>query len=385
MKAILLLIFMTLKLFSMDFKDFKQKALNETNRLKSAKLSIDIAQKKSLILQQYENPSIEFEGADFEDERGWRVGFSQPFRLPNVGNDLEDLAHSLDQESKTAFLYLRADFAKELEIKYSEYVYQKKLESLIQKELNLASRVENITKIRLKNGMGTRAQRMMATLEKEDVENRIIEQKMSVDERYFSLFSLANIVESIDLEADFIYPLSPDDSVSTAQNPTLLKISKQQNRFEKEAQTLNHSIKSIELFGELEREPDQDIQRIGIALSLPLFNTNKQKSELLKIRANQSALLLKELKIKEQLEIKTLQKNISNLGEQYKASKKQQIKLNKLLELFEDGYKISKGSLLELIDVKNRVIKKQIKLLQIQKESNLKQIQLNFIQGKYND
>ncbi len=387
MKAIGLLISipLSINMFGMDFEKFKDKALKETTILKSASLNIEISKKESQIMLQYENPSLEIERGYFEDENGWRVAFSQSLRNPSLGVDLESLRRAKEEESKIDYMFLRAKFLKNLEILYSEYVYQKKLELLIQEEINLASRMERITKERLVNGVGTKAQSMMATLEKEDIQNRLIEQKLSVKKRYFALLSLSNIVDNIDLDAEFIYDVSQNIDSKIYNNPSLLKGKKEVDKFEKEVKTFDHKIKSIELFGELEKEPDQDVKRVGVSISIPLFNLNSKEAQLSKIRATKSKLMVKELKIRQQLEIKNLLFSISNLKSQYTLNKTQYLKLNKLLALFEEGYKISKGSLLELIDIKNRVIQKRKKLFQIQKEINLKQIQLNFIQGKYND
>jgi cobalt-zinc-cadmium efflux system outer membrane protein len=245
--------------------------------------------------------------------------------------------------------------------------------------------VENIAKDRLINGVGTKAQLVMVTLEKEDIQNRLVEQKLYINKSYFDLLSLSNIAENIDLDAKFLYKFSQDNKSSRDINPVLLKAKKESEVFEKESKVLDYTIKSIELFGEFEKEPDQEIQRVGISLVVPLFDTNIREAELSQMRATKSKLILKELEIKEQLEIKNLLKSRSNLKKQYTLNQAQQIKLSQLLQLFEDGYKISKGSLLELIDIKNRVIQKRKKLLRIQKELNLKQIKLNFIEGRYND
>ncbi len=387
MKVIGLLISipLSINMFGMDFENFRQKALDNANRLKSASLDIKISQKTSQIMLQYENPSLELERGHFEDENGWRVGISQRFRNPSLGLDIENLSRAKEDKSKADYRFLRASFLKNLEILYTQYVYQKKLKSLIFEELHLASRVENIAKDRLINGVGTKAQLMMVTLEKEDIQNRLVEQKLYINKSYFDLLSLSNIAENIDLDAKFLYKFSQDNKSSRDINPVLLKAKKESEVFEKESKVLDYTIKSIELFGEFEKEPDQEIQRVGISLVVPLFDTNIREAELSQMRATKSKLILKELEIKEQLEIKNLLKSRSNLKKQYTLNQAQQIKLSQLLQLFEDGYKISKGSLLELIDIKNRVIQKRKKLLRIQKELNLKQIKLNFIEGRYND
>lgn len=389
MKAILLLApILISNLLSMDFENFKQKALENSSTLKNAKLSIEVSKQHAKILERYENPSLSLQGGRFDSgsvDDGWSVGLSQAIRLPNVGSDLRDLAKAGEEEAETTLLYTKALFTKNLEKHYHNYVYQSSLTSLIKEELKLASRLENITRIRLKNGQGTKAQGMMATLEKEDVKNRLQTQKNRVSMHYLALLSYANITDEPSLEAKFIYPLHVQVEKESKSNPRLLKTSAKQHRLEKEVKVQEHSIKSVELFGEFENEPDQEIQRLGVALHLPLFNANREEARIAKIRNKQGLLRLEALQREEVLKIKSLKKTLSHLHSQHIALEKQHIKQQKLLRLFEEGYRISKGSLLELISVKNSVIQKRKQLLQIQKEANLNTSELNFIQGRYND
>ncbi len=120
-------------------------------------------------------------------------------------------------------------------------------------------------------------------------------------------------------------------------------------------------------------------------MHLPIFNTNREEARIAKIRNKQGLLKLETLQREEVLKIKSLKKTLSHLRSQHIALEKQHKKQQKLLRLFEEGYRISKGSLLELISVKNSVIQKRKQLLQIQKEANLNTSELNFIQGRYND
>ncbi len=57
----------------------------------------------------------------------------------------------------------------------------------------------------------------------------------------------------------------------------------------------------------------------------------------------------------------------------------------KLLEMFEDAYKIASINLLELQNVKNRVIKTKESLIKIHTALNQNAIFTNYIAGAYNE
>jgi outer membrane protein TolC len=195
---------------------------------------------------------------------------------------------------------------------------------------------------------------------------------------------LANIDENIQLDSQFIYPLLLN-SVASSTNPKLMFAKKRQNTLQKKAESLDHSIKTLNLVAEYEKEPDDEVKTLGVEFALPIFANSSQEARLAKIKARQHKLQINMLKTKEQLSQKRLEQTLENLKIQYASMLKQIQKQKKLLELFEEGYRISKGSLMELLDVKNHLIINKRKLLNIQKETNLKQIQLNFMLGAYND
>jgi len=386
MKAILLLILMTnLYMYAMDFLEFKQKAVKNSNSLKSEKLSILLEQKRADFLQKIQNPTIELERSKFKDERGWRVGLSQPIRFLGVGSDLELLNSASIEQTKADFVLTKALFSKNLELLYTEYVYEQGLQTLIKEELELSKKVEDITKERLKNGVTTKVKLMMATLEKENIKNKLLLQQNSSLEKFSNLLVFTNLEDVKKLDAKFLYDFSMTDIETNSSNPLLLKMKKLKQKSQQKVSSLNHTIKSFELFGEYEDEPDSDIVRAGIAFSVPLFKQNSKEAELAKIEVKQLTLLQRSKEIEFRVKTKYLKNSISIDKERYFLLKKQLKKQQQLLELFEEGYKISKGSLLELIDVKNRLIDQKEKLLFTQKEANIKQIELNFLEGRYND
>ena len=385
MKAVVLLIIMAIYMYSIDFKEFKQKAIEVNYALKSAKLSIQASKKSSEILTQYKNPTVEGGVNIYENEQGWDLSLSQPIRVLGFGKDLQNLATSYTNEAEANFIQTKALFLKELESLYTNFVFESKLKSLLLQELKLNQDLENIAKDRLENGAGTKVQYLMTTLETQNIYNAILEQEANIQISYFDLLNFANIDEMLDIKKEFLYTNLPDHIVSKEVNPDILKETKRYQRLSNQVQVQDHNFKYIDIIGGYEQEIDQDIVRIGVGMDIPIFSRSSKNAQLAKINASKSALLLKELKLKNDLKIKALKNELQNLDQQYKALMKQQEKQFQLLKLYEEGYKISKGSLTELLTVKNRVIEQKRKALLVQKNINLKVIELNYLQGIYNE
>ncbi len=389
MRAVLLLIATYVWLLAdsttISFKEFKEEALKSSNIINAQKLSIDIAEKESIISKNYDNPSIEAGSNRYENDKGWEVGFAQPVRLPGFGSDLKRLNESKVELEVASYQQKRAEFIRNLEISYTEFVYQKESILLLQRELELAKEIEAISKSRLKNGVGTRAKHLRATIETKSVETKLLAQKQSANNYYFRLLELASISKEPLLEAKFIYQVLRDFNSSKSLNPELIKIQKEADRFENEAKVANHGIKSIDISAGYEREPDDKILSFGASIALPIFSRSKERVQLARIKANQNAYELEQIKIKEKLQKSALIKSLSTLKEQYSALLNQQEAQERLLKLYQEGYEISKGSLLELIDVKNSLLETGKNLLDTKRDANLQRIQLNYIQGTYNE
>ncbi len=388
MKVILLLIALSIWLLAdttMSFKEFKKEALKNSNTINAQKLSIDIALQDADISQSYANPSIEAGKNRFKDDSGWQVGISQSIRLPGFGSDLKNLNNSKIELSKATFLQQKALFIRELESRYIDFVYQEQTLLLLKKELKLAKEIENISKNRLQNGVGTKANHLRASIETNSVETKFFSQKQNVNSYYFKLLELVSKTKSKPLEARFIYPVLEDFNSSKNSNPTINKMQKVKQLLKDEIEVANNGIKSIDILAGYEKEPDDKILSLGASITLPIFTTSKEISGLARIKQRQNAYKLEQLKISEKLQKKALLKSLSTLKEQYSSLLTQQEAQKNLLNLYQEGYKISKGSLLELIDVKNRLLQTSKDLLDTNRDANMQRIQLNYIQGTYNE
>ncbi len=388
MKAILLLMALTFWLLAdttMSFKEFKLEALKNSNTINAQKLSIDIALQDADISQSYANPSIEAGKNRFKDDSGWQVGISQAIRLPGFGSDLKNLNNSKIELSYAAFTQQKALFIKELESRYIDFVYQKQTLLLLQKELDLAKEIENISKNRLQNGVGTKANHLRALIETKSVETKFFAHIQSVENYHLRLLQLASKTKLDSLEAKFIYPVLEDFNYNKTSSPTLEKMQKLNTLLKNEIEVAGNGIKSIDISAGYEKEPDDKILSLGVGIALPIFSTSREKAGLARIKQRQNSYELEQLKISEELQKEALLKSLSMLKEQYKSLLAQkEVQIN-LLELYQESYKISKGSLLELIDVKNRLLQTSKDLLDTNKDANKQRIQLNYIQGTYNE
>jgi len=80
-----------------------------------------------------------------------------------------------------------------------------------------------------------------------------------------------------------------------------------------------------------------------------------------------------------------LKASIRELSAQYNALKTLQKEQQELTSLLQEGYKIAKGSLFEMMSAKDKLIQTRKALLQTQKIMNDQKIELRFLQGDYND
>ncbi len=367
------------------YDEFKKIALKNSNIIKKAKLIIKESKKNSEIELSFSNPSLGFNANRYEYENGWALELSQSIRLPSFGSDLKSLNIAKQEVAKASYLQIRAKFIRDLEKSYTSFVYQKHLELLLLEELKLAKKIENIAKSRLQNGVGTKATYLRAAIETQSIENRLLSQKLSIKQHYFELLSLASLTKQMQIEAKFIYPIEVDTTHHIGLNPDIIKAKLEQKKLNKEAKVLSHSIKSIDVLFGYEKESQDKIISLGAGLTLPIFSISKKQAQLAYIKANQNALELEQLKTKQELQKITLKNSLSTLIKQYNSLKTQKVEQERLLTLYEEGYQISKGSLLELIEVKNTLLQTSKNLLDIQKEANFKIIELNYLQGLYNE
>ncbi len=373
---------------AIDFNTFKQIVLKESFVLKESQLNMKIYKKEKDIFLRYKNPILEIEKSRYDSEinikNGYRGAINQPVRLFGVKEDMEVYSNSKIYLSEAVYKKKRALFLKELEKAYINYVYKKRLYELIKEELEIAKKVVSVTKERHTNGTVTKARYLQASLEAAQIENSVFLYENELFLAYQKLLQIAGIKKKFILKDFFLYDFD-SSKTKNLQSPDI-KIALLKKRFYlAEAKMKSRLLKEIELFAEYEKESEQKIARFGISFELPLFNIRKEEEQISRIKSLQSSFEMEYVKNSQTTQINALKETLANLKKLFSRQKELLKKESQLLELFKEGYAVSKGSLIELLDAKNRLLRTKKEMLSLLKKCNDYTIELNYLQGYYNE
>ena len=279
----------------------------------------------------------------------------------------------------------RAKLILEIEVLYTNLVYLNQLQQLLIKDLKISKRVSNIAKERYESGAESRVKYLQSKSEYISTKSRLISLKREIDIIYYEMMSLASIDIDIELEKKFIYSIGSKNDIGKNQSPLGEILLAKEQLLANNISLHSQSINRYSLFTELEKEPDQSVVRVGIEIELPIFNQKSQERALATIHKQQAQIDREQLQLSQRIQKKSIVSSISQLSKEYQTLNLLAKEQGEILELLEEGYRISKGSLLELMIAKQKVLETKKRVLERQKEFNLKKIELNYLQGKYND
>jgi len=387
-KILSIFVLFSSSIFAQNFDEFLNKALQNSPYLKSVNLSIKQASLKGEVLSRYENPALELEYSYFKpdvikQDNGYRVAISQPIRLWGVGNDKESFANSMQNRAKANYLLSKAQFTKSLSLLFSKYVQEKELYFLAKEELLISSRIYEISEQRYKAGTISKGEMLQAKVDLEMQEIRLYGVNLSYKEKYFKLLELAGYTQEIELNHN--YNFSIVSKQSSRKNPDLDYINRAKEESLALAKLNSNKVEWMDFFGEYEKEPEQSIYRVGISVPLAIFNTKKEELQIAKLETNKTQFLAQKQQAKIRL-LKTKLKQERSLLENLKVTSKKTLQTQeKLLEMFEDSYKIASVNLLELQNIKNGVIKTKESIIKTKFALDANAINTNYITGAYNE
>ena len=388
-KILSVVVFLSSNIFAqVNFNEFLNNALKNSPYLKSNTLSIKQATLEGEALNRYENPSLELEFAQFKpdvgvDENGYRVAVAQPIRLWGIGSDKEEFAKSLKTKAKANYTLSHANLSKNISLLFVEYAHKQKSYLLAKEELAIASRIYEISIARYEAGTISQGVMLQAKVDFEMVDINLDTLSLSAKDEYLKLLEVAGYTKEIELNHNYDFNLQSDSKSS--KNPDLEYINSLQNEAITSSKVNSNKLEYVDLLAEFENEPDQDIFRVGVSIPLVIFNSKKQEMQIAKLESSKAKFIAKKhlgeitlnrLKLTQQRDLlKSLEaKNIKTLSTQ-----------EKLLKMFEDGYKIANVNLLELQNIKNRVIKTKESLIKIKFALDVNAINTNYISGAYNE
>ncbi len=387
-KTLSLIVCVASSLYAQHFDAFLNSAINNSPYLKSSQLEVAQTELRGKMLTRYNNPELSVEYARFHEdvgsnENGFSIGMSQPLRLWGIGRDKMSLATRQVETEVSRYTLTKAQFIHKLSLAYTVYANAKKQLELSNEELRIAQHIFDISQQRYLAGTISHGVMLQAQVDYEMVAVKIETLHLKALEQYYALLRFAGITEETPLE--YTHQFSISSSMLTDTNPELLYLQHQTKEAQAAAKLNSNAVEWTTLYAGYENEPDQDIIRMGVSIPLALFNTRSQERHIALLEADKSTLLAKNTQAKLTIERKRLQQQrtrLLRLQEQYEKTLTTQ---TKLLSMFEDAYKIAQINLLELQNIKNRLITTKENLIQTETALHQNAIDTNYIAGAYND
>lgn len=379
-----LLLFVSLcsaTLMAENFEHFMAQAIEKSPYLNASALMIDQAKLEGKKAIRYENPSLEVEGSKFQSENGYRFGINQPVRLWGVGEDKEQISRSMVASAKANVALERSRFIKEICLLYVDYAQNQKRLSLAQEELKIAQSINTVSKERYTNGTLSKALMLQADVAYADASSNLLEHQKEAMKSYDVLREYAGIIEEIPIDSEHLFTRMQDEKLS----PELTLLSAENTLKASQAKLETRVIESIGVFGEYEKEPDQNIYRAGFSIPLAIFNTKNEEKVLQVIQTRQNALFLKAHNDRLGLHKKRLLREIASLESLLQQRQENLKNAQELLAMYRDAYAIANVNLLELYEIKNRRIATQQEIISLQSQINRSTIEYNYLQGSYNE
>ncbi len=384
-KILSLIVLISSSLFSQSFDEFLNNAIQNSPYLKSSNLGISQAKERGSILQRYENPSLELEYSQLTDanSNGYKVGFTQAIRLWKVGSDKENLSDAIARRASSLHSLNRAEFIRDISLLFTLYGEQKKSHLLRNEELSIAKHIYEISSQRNIAGTISKGLMLQAQVDYEMVEIKIESLNLDIQNSYFKLLKFAGYSQEIDI--DFKHEFILKTSSTSEKNPELLLFDSQKREAIATSELNSNKVKWIGISAEYENESEEDIFRVGASIPLTLFNTSSQETKIAKLQADKAEFLIQGKNAKLHIEKIRLQKQkmlLLRLKSKNEKTLKTQIKL---LKMFEDAYKIANVNLLELQNIKSRVIQTKENLIKISTALSQNTIITNYVTGAYNE
>lgn len=373
---------------SIDFDEFLNKAIQNSLYLKSSKIDIDKAAQQQKILTRYQNPSLALQYSEFrpdngDSENGYRVEVTQAIRLWGVGRDKDSLGLASKEKAKANYHLSHAQFIYGISHQFTKYAYKKELHSLAEDEQSIALRIYEISQARLDAGTISKGEMLQAKVDYEMAEIRFDTLRLSVIDDYYSLLESAGYSSKIVLNHH--YDFNTQGSDSQESNPKIMLIKKVQEEAIAKSRVDTHKIEWIEVGAEYEKEANEDVFRVGVVVPLAIFESKKEEQRISSLELNKAEFELKRYSDEITLKIKKLSEE-KILLQKLKIKNEQTLKTQEeLLIMFEDSYKIANINLLELQDVKNRVIDTKKSLIKIKSAMDINVINTNYTLGVYNE
>lgn len=367
--------------YAENFETFLARAVQNSTYIQSSYLTIEQSRLEGKIIQRYENPKVELEASSFESENGYRVAIAQPIRLWEVSVDKEHFATSKEINAKANASAIHAQFVKEISFLYAEYSQKQKLLDLANEELKIAQKIDEISNQRFLNGSLSKALMLQANVDYANAQSNVLEYERERSLSNYNLLAFAGVAEELQIEPNYQFRLINNEK----ENPDISLLESENAMSVSESKLNTYTVESIEVFGEYEREGNQNIYRAGVSIALPFFNDKSEEKSILSLQERRSALALKAYKNRLQTKTATLKKELDTLNILLQKRQSNLKNEEELMNMYNDAYAIATINILELYEIKNRVLSTKREVINLQAQIDRATIEYNYTQGNYNE
>jgi len=382
------MLFIVVNLHAQSYEKLLELAIKNNAQLEIAQSQEQKALLQGQIETRLENPNIEFEVSDFSAQRllrenqfGARVGMSQSLLLPSVKADKEQVSQSKIAINQQKFQLEKSAFIYNFNLKYLAYKEAKAKKILEKEALSISQKILTLVSKRFNAGNTAKSELLQAKIEKITVENTIKSLALESLKKKNFLLLFANLDKNFQVNTRHTFVQKKTNTI----HPLLKLTQKKEELARAKLAIASHTIENIELFSEIEAEPDQDVFRFGISIPLPIFNQKSEEKQLAKLRMNNQKMALDFQKKSLKLEVAQLKNEIAM---QYELQAKQKVLIgeqNELLSIYQQGYAIAKVNLLRLNTLKKALLSSKAQRLEAKFAIERNTIKINYLQGAYND
>ncbi len=380
-KLILISVLSLVNLQAITYEEFIETALNQNDRIKASSIKIKQTKQKAQKLIRYENPELGLELSKFEEQNGFTIDLSQNIPISSVREDLKKLAKLKIERSILEHKALKAKTVRNLSLKYVDYLERIALYKLAKEETQIAKKIYEISNARYHAGTVAKSDYLQAKLAyTQSLQNEDL-LYLEKNRYYYSLLLESKITDKIELDTNYKFI-----STSTKKdNPDLLLYKIDELIATTHAKTDTRVLKSFLLMAEYEKEPDQNIYRVGINMPLALLNQKSEEKKIAALEIQKKRFSLIQFKKQINMKIKQVQEENTLLKKMQKDIQNLLKEEHKMLKMFEEGYKIANINLLQLQDLKNSLIQTKKRQIQVDMKLFKNNILKNYLTGVYND
>jgi cobalt-zinc-cadmium efflux system outer membrane protein len=381
-------LFVVAHLHAQSYEDLLGQAINNSVKLQLIQKQQEQISLNGQIERRYKNPNLELEIADFSSQFvtksnsfGARIGISQSIPLPHIQKDREFIIQNQINVVQKQYSVEKSNFIYGFNLKYLAYKKAQNLWALHEKSIMLSKEILETVNQRYQEGAVAKSDYLEAKLEYSRTQNRRANLLFDVSKTKNELLAFSNITNAEFIESGHLFLLAQQTLLHST-----IELGKAKNQVSQaKLELLQHSIESIEFFSELEKEPDQDIFRVGVSIALPMFNVKSEERQLEKIKiANQALRMVNQERLL-LLEIEQLKSENSQLEQLKQRNQSLISSQEELFNMYQQSYRIAKVNLLKLQQIKEQRIINQEKILESNFAIEQNNIKINYLQGAYSE